>query len=158
MRLLPILVSLLDIFLGMNTILFLTLFSALGALYFYLGIRASKKVTTDDDYYIANSQLGIWQISSNLIATQARWRYAARHSRLCIQRWLLRLILYDLAWRSDFSYSRCGIAARLQQFHSYNHCATYLKLNIIQYSSKRLLLLLSIITLVWHSHCASSRL
>ena len=54
----------------MNPLLFLSLFSAFGALYFILGIRASRNVKTDTDYFIANRQLGIWQISSNLIATQ----------------------------------------------------------------------------------------
>lgn len=129
----------------MNTLLFLTVFTLLGALYFVLGIRASRKVTTDTDYFVANRQLGIWQISANLIATQlgggmllgtAASAYVAGYYG----------ILYTLGMAIGFMLLSCGIAARLQQFK----VTTTAQLFETQYNSpilKKIASLLSIATL-----------
>jgi solute:Na+ symporter, SSS family len=129
----------------MNTLLFLSIFSALGALYFILGIRASKKVKTDTDYYIANRQLGIWQISSNLIATQlgggmllgtAASAYISGYFG----------IFYTIGMALGFLLLASGIAARLQQFN----VTTTAQLFETQYKSpllKKIASLLSITTL-----------
>lgn len=129
----------------MNTLLFLTVFTLLGALYFVLGLRASRKVTTDTDYFVANRQLGLWQISANLIATQlgggmllgtAASAYVAGYYG----------ILYTLGMALGFILLSCGIAARLQQFK----VTTTAQLFETQYNSpllKKIASLLSIATL-----------
>ncbi len=129
----------------MNTLLFLTVFTLLGALYFILGYRASRKVETDTDYFVANRQLGLWQISSNLIATQlgggmllgtAASAYVAGYYG----------ILYTLGMALGFVLLSCGIAARLQRFK----VTTTAQLFETQYNSptlKKIASLLSIVTL-----------
>lgn len=129
----------------MNTLLFLTIFSCLGALYFFLGIRASRKVTTDIDYFVANRQMGLLQISCNLIATQlgggmllgtAASAYVGGYYG----------IFYTLGMALGFILLSCGIAARLQQFK----VTTTAQLFETQYKSptlKKIASLLSIATL-----------
>jgi SSS family solute:Na+ symporter len=129
----------------MNTLLFLTVFTVLGALYFFLGIRASRTVKTDTDYFVANRQLGLWQISCNLIATQlgggmllgtAASAYVSGYYG----------ILYTLGMALGFIMLSCGIAARLQQFK----VTTTAQLFETQYKSptlKKIASLLSIATL-----------
>jgi SSS family solute:Na+ symporter len=128
----------------MNT-LFLFLFIALGALYFILGWRASRKVTSDRDYFVANKQMGVWQISSNLIATQlgggmllgtAAQAYTTGYYG----------ILYTLGMSLGFILLSCGVAARLQQYN----VTTAAELFITRYNSiglQRIASLLSIATL-----------
>lgn len=129
----------------MDTILFLSIFSALGTLYFYLGIKASAKVTTATDYFVANRQLGVWQISSNLIATQvgggmllgtAASAYVNGYYGLC----------YTVGMAIGFLLLASGIAARLQQFT----VTTTAQLFEVQYGSvllKKIASILSIATL-----------
>lgn len=129
----------------MDTLLFLSIFSALGALYFYLGVRASKNVTTATDYFVANRQMGVWQITSNLIATQvgggmllgtAAAAYVNGYYGLC----------YTVGMALGFLLLASGIAARLQQFT----VTTTAQLFETQYGSallKKIASLLSIATL-----------
>lgn len=129
----------------MNTFLFLSMFGSFGLLYFILGIRASKKVQTDTDYFIANRQLGIWQISSNLIATQlgGGMLLGTAVSAYSIGYYG---IFYTLGMALGFILLGCGIASRLQQFK----VTTTAQLFETQYNSaflKKIASLLSIITL-----------
>lgn len=129
----------------MDTLLFLSIFSALGALYFYLGVRASQNVTTATDYFVANRQMGVWQITSNLIATQvgggmllgtAAAAYVNGYYGLC----------YTIGMALGFLLLASGIAARLQQFT----VTTTAQLFETQYGSallKKIASLLSIATL-----------
>jgi SSS family solute:Na+ symporter len=126
----------------MNTIIFLTIFCALSILYVVLGIRASKKVSTATDYFIANRQLGIWQISSNLIATQlgggmllgtAASAYAVGYYG----------ILYTLGMALGFILLSCGVASRLQQFN----VTTTAQLFETQYNSPTLKKIASILSM-----------
>lgn len=129
----------------MDTLLFLSIFSALGILYFYLGVKASKNVTTATDYFVANRQMGVWQISSNLIATQvgggmllgtAASAYVNGYYGLC----------YTIGMAIGFLLLASGIAARLQQFT----VTTTAQLFEVQYGSvilKKIASLLSIATL-----------
>lgn len=129
----------------MDTLVFLSIFSALGALYFYLGVKASKNVTTATDYFVANRQMGVWQISSNLIATQvgggmllgtAAAAYVNGYFGLC----------YTIGMALGFLLLASGIAARLQQFT----VTTTAQLFEVQYGSvilKKIASLLSIATL-----------
>lgn len=129
----------------MNTLLFLSIFSALGALYFYLGIRASKNVKTDADYFVANRQLGIWQISSNLIATQLGGGLLLGTATSAYTSGYFG-IFYTLGMALGFILLACGIASRLQQFK----VTTTAQLFETQYNSpalKQVASLLSIITL-----------
>jgi len=129
----------------MNTLLFLLFFIALGILYFVLGIRAAKNVTTDSDYFVANRQLGIWQITCNLIATQlgGGMLLGTAASAYTIG---LQGIFYTLGMALGFLLLACGIASRLQQFK----VTTTAQLFQTQYKSpllKKIASLLSIITL-----------
>jgi SSS family solute:Na+ symporter len=129
----------------MDALLFIITFVTLGILYFYLGIRASRNVGTSTDYYLANRSLGVWQISSNLIATQlgggmllgtAATAYAAGYYG----------ILYNVGIALGFLLLACGIASRLQQFQ----VTTTAELFETRYGSstlKQIASLLSIITL-----------
>lgn len=129
----------------MNSLLFLSVFSLLGILYFYLGLRASKNVTTDTDYFVANRQLGIWQISSNLIATQIGGGMLLGTAASAYSSGYFG-IFYTLGMALGFILLSCGIAGRLQQFK----VTTTAQLFETQYNSpglKKLASLLSIITL-----------
>lgn len=128
-----------------NTFLFLSVFSLLGILYFYLGLRASKNVTTDTDYFVANRQLGIWQISSNLIATQIGGGMLLGTAASAYSSGYFG-IFYTLGMALGFILLSCGIAGRLQQFK----VTTTAQLFETQYNSatlKKIASLLSIITL-----------
>lgn len=129
----------------MDALLFIITFVTLGILYFYLGIRASRNVGTSTDYYLANRSLGVWQISSNLIATQlgggmllgtAAAAYASGYYG----------ILYNVGIALGFLLLACGIASRLQQFQ----VTTTAELFETRYRSsvlKQIASILSIITL-----------
>ena len=129
----------------MNPLLFLSLFSAFGALYFILGIRASRNVKTDTDYFIANRQLGIWQISSNLIATQLGGGMLLGTAASAYTTGYFG-IFYTIGMALGFVLLACGIASRLQSFN----VTTTAQLFETQYNSttlKKIASLLSIITL-----------
>jgi len=129
----------------MNPLLFLSIFSALGILYFYLGLRASKKVKTDEDYFVANRQLGIWQISSNLIATQLGGGMLLGTAAAAYTNGYFG-IFYTVGMALGFILLSAGIAARLQQFN----VTTTAQLFQTQYGSpflKKIASALSIITL-----------
>lgn len=129
----------------MNTLLFLTLFTLLGILYVVLGIRASRKVTTDTDYFVANRELGLWQISSNLIATQLGGGMLLGTASAAYTSGYYG-ILYTLGMALGFILLACGIASRLQQFK----VTTTAQLFETRYHSpllKKIASLLSIVTL-----------
>lgn len=54
----------------MNSMLFLSIFSLLGCIYFILGIIASKNIRTTTDYFLAGRNLGLVPVTFTLIATQ----------------------------------------------------------------------------------------
>ena len=129
----------------MDTLLFLSIFSALGALYFYLGVKASKNVTTATDYFVANRQLGVWQITSNLIATQVGGGMLLGTAAVAYVNGFYGLC-YTVGMAFGFLLLASGIAARLQQFT----VTTTAQLFEVQYGSvilKKIASLLSIATL-----------
>lgn len=129
----------------MDTLLFLSIFSALGALYFYLGVKASRNVTTATDYFVANRQLGVWQISSNLIATQVGGGMLLGTAAAAYANGYFGLS-YTIGMALGFLLLASGIAARLQQFM----VTTTAQLFEVQYGSvilKKIASLLSIATL-----------
>lgn len=129
----------------MNSLLFLSIFTLLGILYFVLGWYASRKVTSDTDYYIAGRKLGMMQVTCNLIATQLGGGMllgtAAESYKIGYYG-----ILYTLGMSLGFLLLSCGVAARLQQFN----VITAAQLFQTRYNSatlKKLASLLSIATL-----------
>ncbi|HVX00407.1 MAG TPA: sodium:solute symporter family protein [Candidatus Babeliaceae bacterium] len=54
----------------MDKSLFLWLFGVLGILYIVIGYRASRSITTIDDYFLAGRHLGLFALTIALIATQ----------------------------------------------------------------------------------------
>ncbi len=54
----------------MDPALFLSIFLTLGVLYLILGVRASKNIVTNEDYFLAGRDLGTASLTFTLIATQ----------------------------------------------------------------------------------------
>lgn len=128
----------------MNITLFLSIFSLLGVVYFILGLRASKRVTTDTDYYVAGRSLGIWQITCNLIATQLGGGMLLGTAAIAYTSGYYG-IMYTLGMCIGLFLLAAGIASRLQQFK----VTTTAQLFETQYNSsalKQIASLLSIIT------------
>jgi len=129
----------------MNTLIFLALFSLLGLIYFILGLRASKKVTTDADYFVAGRQLGVAQITCNLIATQLGGGLLLGTAAQAYDLGFYG-IFYTVSMGLGFLLLASGIASRLQQYK----VTTTAQLFEIEYGSsalKQVASLLSIATL-----------
>lgn len=128
----------------MNISLFLFFFTALATLYFILGIRASRKVKTASDYYLAGRSLGVMQVTCNLIATQLGGGLLLGTAATAYSIGFYG-ILYTLGMSIGFLLLATGIASRLQQFK----VTTTAQLFETQYQSaalKKIASLLSIIT------------
>lgn len=54
----------------MDITIFITLFSALSIMYLVIGLYASKKVSTNTEYFLAGRALGIPEVTFTLVATQ----------------------------------------------------------------------------------------
>lgn len=97
----------------MNSTLFISLFGALGIIYFIIGIIASKRVKNTTDYFLAGRNLGLLSVASTLIATQlggalllgtAQWSY----------NYGMYGILYAIGMSLGFILLACGFASKLQ--------------------------------------------
>lgn len=129
----------------MNSVLFLSIFSLLGALYFFIGWFASRNVTTDNDYFVAGRKLGMPQITCNLIATQLGGGFILGTAASAYTTGFYG-ILYTLGMSLGFLLLSFGVAARLQQFN----VITTAQLFETQYGStllKKIASVLSIMTL-----------
>lgn len=129
----------------MDSLLFLSIFTLLGVLYFVLGWYASNKVTSDTDYYVAGRKLGMLQITCNLIATQLGGGMLLGTASEAYKIGYYG-ILYTLGMSLGFLLLSFGVAARLQQFN----VITAAQLFETRYNSitlKKIASLLSIITL-----------
>ncbi len=126
----------------MNTFIFLTLFTLLGALYFFLGLRASKNVKTARDYFVANKQLGVWQITCNLIATQLGGGMLLGTAAAAYATGLYGMF-YNVGMALGFLLLGCGIAARLQQFN----ITTTAELFELRYKSSNLKMIASLLSI-----------
>ena len=125
----------------MNPVYFLSIFSALGIVYLILGMFASKKVNTTDDYFLASRQLGLGALTFTLIATQigggmitgtANAAYNAGYYGFC----------YTFGMVIAFLMLGLGLAAKLRQFH----VSTTAELFEVKYGSTALRKLASIIS------------
>jgi SSS family solute:Na+ symporter len=129
----------------MNIILFIIIASLFGIMYVILGLRASKNVKTDTDYFVAGRSLGVWQITANLIATQLGGGMVLGTAMDSYKHGFYG-IFYTIGMSIGFLLLAAGIASRLQQFK----VTTTAQLFETQYGSpmlKQIASLLSIITL-----------
>ncbi|KIX85540.1 hypothetical protein J120_01055 [candidate division TM6 bacterium JCVI TM6SC1] len=129
----------------MNSLLFFGIFSLLGLIYFIIGLRVGRTVTSTSDYYLAGRSLGIAQVTSNLIATQLGGGMLLGTAMASYTHGVYGIV-YTLGMSIGFILLACGIAARLQQFN----VSTTAQLFQTQYHSiflKKVASLLSICTL-----------
>ena len=129
----------------MNLVLFLSLLTFFGIIYFVLGWRAGRAVKTESDYFVAGRSLGIWQISANLIATQLGGGMLLGTAAIAYRQGWYGM-LYTLGMALGFLLLSCGVARALQRFQVTTTAALF----ETQYGSVRLkqfASLLSIITL-----------
>lgn len=125
--------------------LLLGMLGLLGCLYFYIGLRASSRVTTATDYYLANRSLGFWQVTCNLIATQLGGGLLLGTAQEAYTKGWYGL-LYSLGMGIGFLILALGVAGRLQR----SNVSTTAQLLEVGYNSallKQIASLLSIITL-----------
>lgn len=127
----------------MNQLLFFSLFATLGLVYLFLGLRASRRVKTDTDYYLANRSLGLLPITCNLIATQLGGGFLLGTAKDAYTYGLYG-ILYSIGICIGFLLLGCGIAARLQQFK----VTTTAQLFETQYQSSLLKKFASVLSIV----------
>jgi len=129
----------------MNSALFLTIFSALGILYFIIGIYSAKNIKTNDDYFLAGRDLGLWPVMFTLIATQlgGGMLLGTAEKSYAIGYWG---ILYTLGMSLGFLLLGLGFAAKLRSLN----VATTAELFETKYHSpnlKKIASLLSIATM-----------
>lgn len=117
----------------MNTALFFAIFSALGIFYFFLGLYASKNIKTNDDYFLASRDLGLFPITFTLIATQlgGGMLLGTAEKAYSIGYWG---ILYTLSMSLGFLMLGLGLAARMRALN----VATTAELFQTRYNSVRL--------------------
>lgn len=129
----------------MNIILFFIVFIALAALYLFVGLQASKKVTSTNDYFLAGRNLGFWSVMFTLLATQIGGGMLLGTAQEAYQVGIYG-ILYNVSMVIGFFLLGTSVAGRLQSMH----VGTTAELFETRYHSitlKKIASLLSIITL-----------
>jgi solute:Na+ symporter, SSS family len=129
----------------MNFTLFWSIFILFGASYFAVAMLASRRITTDDDYFLAGRQLGIFSITFTLIASQLGAGMMLGTTEEAFHYGIYGL-LYNLGICLGFLLLGLGFAAKLRQFN----ISTTAELFQIKYDSillRRLASVLSVITL-----------
>lgn len=129
----------------MNTLLFLSIFSALGILYFFIGLYASRNIKTNEDYFLANRDLGFWPVTFTLIATQLGGGMLLGTAEQAYRVGLWG-ILYTLGMSLGFLLLGLGFAAKLRSLN----VATTAELFETKYHSptlKKIASLLSVATM-----------
>jgi SSS family solute:Na+ symporter len=99
----------------MNQSIFLLIFFALGAIYFLVGYFSRKNIKTRQDYYVANRSLGVFQITSNLIATQIGGGFILGSGAMAYSDGLAGFF-YSAGIVVGFLLLSLGVASRLQQY------------------------------------------
>ncbi len=100
----------------MDVLLFLTILGALATAYLGFGYFISRKVTTTQDYFLADRDLGLLPITFTLIATQLGGGMLLGTSQEAYQYGLWG-ILYTFSMIIGFLLLGSGIAARLQSLN-----------------------------------------
>lgn len=100
----------------MNTLVFLTMFSVLGIIYFFIGLYASKNIKTNEDYFLASRDLGLWPVTFTLIATQlgGGMLLGTAEKAFSIGYWG---IMYTLGMSIGFLLLGLGFAAKLRSLN-----------------------------------------
>jgi SSS family solute:Na+ symporter len=129
----------------MNIVLFLSIFSALAIIYFFIGLYASKNIHNNSDYFLASRDLGLWPVTFTLIATQlgGGMLLGTAERAYAIGYWG---ILYTLGMSVGFLLLGLGFAAKLRSLN----VATTAELFETKYHSvtlKKIASLLSITTM-----------
>jgi SSS family solute:Na+ symporter len=99
----------------MNHSIFIILFSSLAILYFMVGIQGRKNVKTNSDYFVGGRNLGLLQISANLIATQLGGGIILGTAIMAYQSGL-HALFYPLGVVIGFFILSMGLAGRMQSF------------------------------------------
>ena len=125
--------------------LFLSLFSGLGIIYFFLGLYSSRNIKSTTDYFLAGRNLGFFSVTCTLIATQLGGAMLLGTSE---QAYTVGYygILYTVGMSLGFIMLGLGFASRLQSLN----VATTAELFETKYGSpqlKKAASLLSVITL-----------
>lgn len=97
----------------MNTPVFFAVFSALIIIYFFVAMKAAKKVVTTSDYFLAGRNLTFWQVTFTLLATQIGGGMLLGTAQEAYQVGLYGL-LYNISMVIGFFMLASGIASRLQ--------------------------------------------
>jgi SSS family solute:Na+ symporter len=128
-----------------NIVLFIAIFTVLILFYTLLGFLASKNVTTVDDYFLANRNLGLWPVTFTLIATQLGGGMLLGTTENAYLYGLYG-ILYTVGMVLGFLLLSAGIASKLQSLN----VATTAEIFETKYQSttlKQIASFLSILTL-----------
>ncbi len=129
----------------MDLTLFWSIFVLFGVSYFAVAMFASRRILTDDDYFLAGRQLGIWSITLTLIASQLGAGMMLGTTDEAFHYGIYGL-LYNLGICLGFLLLGLGFAAKLRQFN----ISTTAELFQLKYDSvilRRLASILSVITL-----------
>lgn len=128
-----------------NVPVFLAVLGALTAFYFFIGLYASRTVTSTSDYFLAGRSLGLFAVTATLIATQLG---GGMLLGTCQEAYITGFygILYTLGMSIGFILLASGLAARMQSMN----VATVAEIFETHYNSlplKKIASLLSILTL-----------
>jgi len=127
----------------MSITLFLTILFSLTTIYFIIGLITSRKVTTVNDYFLANRQVGVLPLTFTLVATQLGSGLllgtAARAYNIGL--WG---ILYTIGISLGFLILGCGFAAKLQSLN----IATTAEIFETHYRSQKLKLFASLVSIL----------
>jgi len=129
----------------MNIMLFLSIFGILGIIYFIIGAKASKNISTTTDYFLAGRKLGLLPVMFTLVATQLGGGLLLGTSAEAYKFGYWG-ILYTLSMSLGFILLGLGFASKLQSLN----VSTTAELFETRYKSrglKQIASLLSIVTL-----------
>jgi SSS family solute:Na+ symporter len=127
----------------MSIELFLILLFSLTTIYFIIGLITSRKVTTVDDYFLANRQVSVLPLTFTLVATQlgSGLLLGTASRAYSIGLWG---ILYTLGISIGFLILGFGFAARLQSLN----IATTAEIFETRYHSYKLKIFASLVSIV----------
>lgn len=100
----------------MDSLLFTLLMTVLGAIYLYIGYKASHKVTTVHDYFSAGQSFGTFALTIALIATQLGGGVILGTSNESFNHGLYGL-LYVISISIGFLILASGLAVRMKSFN-----------------------------------------
>ncbi|MGZ6251141.1 MAG: sodium:solute symporter family protein [Candidatus Chromulinivorax sp.] len=127
----------------MSINLFLTLLFSLTSIYFIIGLITSRKVSSINDYFLANRQVGVFPLTFTLVATQlgSGLLLGTATRAYTIGLWG---ILYTIGISIGFLLLGFGFAARLQSLN----IATTAEIFETRYHSYKLKLFASLVSII----------